>query len=183
MLRWSISYESHELLDVFVVRSTQFSSSIHFPLVNFTFCELPPIAIKTSPPLTTVPCAAAVARAACRAMPVKYYNSNSPSIFFVFETRFCRILCLFVWSGVQALSPFVSYLQLQSRHCNHLPLGRTPQPSPVLLAALCWLNSTIKIILQIFLFLRQNCEKIFYNSLFHLGFRLLGLLWAASNCN
>ena len=67
--------------------------------------------------------AAAVARAACRAMPFKYHNSNSPSIFFVFETRLCRILCLFVWFGVQALSPFCELPPFEIKTSTPLTTG------------------------------------------------------------
>ena len=154
MLRWSISYESHELLDVFVVRSTQFSSSIHFPLVNFTFCELPPIAIKTSPPLTTGPQqpSPVLLAALCR------LNTKIRILlqFFLFLRQDCAesYVCLFDL-GFRLFHLFVSCLQLQSRHQHHLLLDCVPQPSTVLLATLCQLNTALNFF-SFVLFLRQS---------------------------
>ena len=141
MLRWSISYESHELLDVFVVRSTQFSSSIHFPLVNFTFCELPPIAIKTSPPLTTGP------PQPSPVLPTALCRLNSTIQIFLQKGLFLRqkwwkIFCLFVSFWVQSPRPFGSFYYWAAR-CS-CSLCDVP-------AALYWLSNTIHFFFIFFL--------------------------------
>ena len=93
-------------------------------------------------------------------LPTTLYRLNSTiqillQILFVSETTFGKkyFVCLF------HLGSYVSCLQLQSRHRHHLLTTGPQQPSPVVPTALCRLNSTIQILLQNFLFSRQNCEK------------------------